>query len=162
VAGGIALLLALTSFQILPINYAGLGLILLGITLLVGEAFLPSFGVLGIGGVIALSLGSLLLFDTESMDLALDRGIVFTAVGTLSLFILAVSYLVVKAYQRKPTLGLEGLVGEIGEVRSRLDPAGKVFVHGEYWSAESNDEVDIGEKVRVLGCNGMRLKVERV
>ncbi|TAJ87154.1 nodulation protein NfeD [bacterium] len=162
VAGGIALLLALTSFQILPINYAGLLLILLGITLLVGEAFLPSFGVLGIGGAISLGLGSLLLFDTESSDLVVDRSIIVTAVATLSAFILLIGYLVFKSQKRKPTLGLEGLIGEIGEVRVKLDPAGKIFVHGEYWNAEGNGEIAVGEKVRVVGFEGMSLKVKRI
>ena len=162
VAGGISLLLALASFQILPINYAGLLLIFLGIALLVGEAFLPSFGVLGIGGAISLGLGSLLLFDTENSDLAVDRSIVFTAVGTLSLFIVIVSYLVVKSQKRKPTLGREGLVGEIGEVRVKLDPKGKVFVHGETWDAESDQEVEAGEKVRVVASEGMCLKVQKL
>ncbi|MBI1993931.1 MAG: ATP-dependent Clp protease proteolytic subunit, partial [Deltaproteobacteria bacterium] len=97
VAGGICLLLALTSFQILPINYAGLLLMLLGIALLIGEAFLPSFGVLGIGGAISLGLGSLLLFDTESSDLVVDRSIIFTAVGTLSALMLLLGYLVFKS-----------------------------------------------------------------
>jgi len=162
VAGGISLLLALASFQILPINYAGLLLIFLGIALLVGEAFLPSFGVLGIGGAISLGLGSLLLFDTENSDLAVDRSIIFTAVGTLSLFIVIVSYLVVKSQKRKPTLGREGLVGEIGEVRVKLDPKGKVFVHGETWDAESDQEVEAGEKVRVVASEGMCLKVQKL
>jgi membrane-bound serine protease (ClpP class) len=83
VAGAICLLLALASFQLLPLNYTGLALIGLGIALLVGEMFLPSFGVLGIGGIIALAMGSLLLFDTESSDLIVDRAIVFTAVATV-------------------------------------------------------------------------------
>jgi len=162
VAGGIALLLALTSFQILPINYAGLLLILLGIALLIGEAFLPSFGVLGIGGAISLGLGSLLLFDTESSDLAVDRSIIFTAVVTLSAFILLVGYLVFKSQKKKPTMGLEGLLGEIGEVRVTLDPSGKIFVHGEYWNAEGNEEIAVGTKVRVVGFEGMSLKVEKL
>lgn len=162
VAGGIALLLALTSFQILPINYAGLLLILLGVTLLVGEAFLPSFGVLGIGGAISLALGSLLLFDTESSDLAVDRSIIFTAVGTLSAFILLIGYLVFKSQKKKPTLGIEGLVGEIGEVRVKLNPTGKIFVHGEYWNAEGNGEIAVGEKVEVVSFDGMCLKVRRL
>jgi membrane-bound serine protease (ClpP class) len=162
VAGAIALLLALTSFQILPINYTGLLLILLGIALLVGEAFLPSFGVLGIGGAISLALGSLLLFDTQSSDLAVDRSIVFTAVGTLSAFILLVGYLVFKSQKKKPTLGLEGLVGEIGDVRVKLSPTGKIFVHGEYWNAEGDGEIAVGEKVRVVGFEGMCLKVKRL
>ena len=162
VAGGIALLLALTSFQILPINYAGLLLILLGIALLIGEAFLPSFGVLGIGGAIALGLGSLLLFDTESSDLAVDRSIIFTAVVTLSAFILLVGYLVFKSQKKKPTMGLEGLLGEIGEVRVELNPIGKVFVHGEYWNAEGQGQIGVGEKVRVVGFEGMSLKVKKL
>ncbi len=126
VAGSIALLLALTSFQILPINYTGLLLILLGIALLVGEAFLPSFGVLGIGGAISLGLGSLLLFDTETSDLTVDRSIVFTAVFTLSALMLLLGYLVFKSQKRKPTLGLEGLIGEVGEVRLRM-PQGRIL-----------------------------------
>ena len=162
VAGGIALLLALTSFQILPINYAGLALILLGMALLVGEAFLPSFGVLGIGGIIALTLGSLLLFDTRGSDLVLDKKMVFTAVGTLSAFMIVVGYLVVKAHRRKPTLGVEGLLGEIAEVKVSLNPEGKVFVHGEYWNAEGDGEFDVGEKVKVAGFDGMILKVKRL
>lgn len=162
VAGGIALLLALTSFQVLPINYAGLLLILLGIALLIGEAFIPSFGVLGIGGAISLGLGSLLLFDTEGSDLAVDRSIVFTAVATLSAFILLIGYLVFKSQKRKPTLGLEGLIGEIGEVKVKLSPSGKIFVHGEYWNAEGEGEIGVGEKVQVVGYDGMCLKVARL
>lgn len=162
VAGGIALLLALTSFQILPINYAGLLLILLGIALLIGEAFLPSFGVLGIGGAISLALGSLLLFDTETSDLVVDRAIVFTAVATLSAFMLIVGYLVLKSQKRRPTLGMEGLLGEVGEVKVELSPTGKVFVHGEYWNAEGDSEIAVGEKVLVVGFDGMCLKVKRL
>lgn len=162
VAGGIALLLALTSFQILPINYAGLLLILLGIALLVGEAFLPSFGALGIGGAISLGLGSLLLFDTESSDLVVDRSIIFTAVATLSALMLLLGYLVFKSQKRKPTMGMKGLLGEIGEVRVKLDPAGKIFVHGEYWGAEGDGEIAVGEKVRVIGFEGMSLKVKKL
>jgi membrane-bound serine protease (ClpP class) len=162
VAGIIALLLAFTSFQILPINYAGLLFIILGISLLIGEAFLPSFGVLGIGGAISLAFGSLLLFDTQTSDLAVDRSIVFAAVGTLSAFILIIGYLVLKSQRRKPTLGLEGLLGEIGEVKTVLNPTGKVFVHGEYWNAGSYEEIGVGEKVEVVGFDGMSLKVRRV
>ncbi len=160
VAGGICLLLALTSFQILPINYAGLALILLGMALLAGEAFLPSFGILGIGGIISLTLGSLLLFDARGSDLVLDKKMIFTAVGTLSAFMIVVGYLVVKAHRRKPTLGVEGLLGEIAEVKVSLNPEGKVFVHGEFWNAETDGEIDVGEKVKVAGFDGMMLKVK--
>jgi membrane-bound serine protease (ClpP class) len=162
VAGAIALLLALTSFQIIPINYGGLLLILLGVALLTGEAFVPSFGVLGIGGVISLALGSLLLFDTAGSDLAVDRSIIFSAVATLSVLVLLLGYLVFKSQRRKPTLGLDGLMGEIGDVRATLNPTGKIFVHGEYWNAEGDGEVAVGEKVRVVGFDGMSLKVKRL
>ncbi len=162
VAGAIALLLAFISLQILPINYGGLVLIILGLSLLIAEAFVPSFGVLGVGGGISLVLGSLLLFDTESSDLTLDRSIVFAAAGTLSAYMLIIGYLVLKTQKKKATVGLEGLVGEIGEVKVALNPSGKIFVHGEYWSAEAEDQVAVGEKVRVVGFDGMCLKVNRL
>jgi membrane-bound serine protease (ClpP class) len=161
VAGAICLLLAFASLQILPINYTGLALVLLGVSLLVGEAFVPSFGVLGVGGIIALALGSLLLFDTPTSDFGVDRSIVFTAVGTLGSFVLAVSYLVFRSQHAKPTLGMASLVGEIGEVRQALAPRGKIFVHGETWTAEAEVAIDAGEKVRVIGFDGMCLKVTR-
>jgi membrane-bound serine protease (ClpP class) len=161
VAGAICLLLAFASLQLLPINYTGLVLVILGIALLVGEAFYPSFGVLGIGGIISLTLGSLLLFDTPMSDFGVDRSIVFTAVGTLGSFVLAISYLVFRSQKAKPTLGIQGLIGEVGEVRDKLSPVGRVFVHGEYWKAEAEKEIDTGEKVEVVGVEGMVLKVRR-
>jgi membrane-bound serine protease (ClpP class) len=161
VAGAICLLLALASFQLLPLNYAGLALIALGIALIVAEAFLPSFGVLGVGGIISLALGSLFLFDTEGSDLAVDRSIIFTAVATVGAIMLTLSYLVFKSQKLTPTMGMDGLVGEIGEVRGKLEPAGKIFVHGEYWNAEADSEIDVGENVEVIGYQGMRLKVRR-
>ena len=129
---------------------------------MIAEAFVPSFGVLGIGGAISLGLGSLLLFDTETSDLGVDRSIVFTAVETLSILMLLVGYLVFKSQRRKPTLGLEGLIGEIGDVQVKLSPSGKIFVHGEYWNAEGEGEIAVGEKVRVVGFDGMCLKVKRL
>lgn len=163
VAGAICLLLAFASFQLLPINYVGLILVLLGVALLVGEAFFPSFGVLGVGGIISMALGSLLLFDSQNSDVGVDRSIVFTAVGTLGAFVLTVSYLVFRSQKSKPSLGVEGLIGEIGEVRGKLTPRGKVFVHGEYWNAQAEGEIDVGEKVKVVGYDdGMCLKVRPV
>jgi len=161
VAGAICLLLAFASLQLLPINYAGLGLIILGIGLLIGEVFAPSFGVLGVGGIISLALGSFFLFDTEGSDVIVDRSIIFTAVATLGSFVLVVSYLVFRSQQSKPTLGIAGLIGEIGEVRGKLSPSGKIFVHGEYWNAQADSEIDVGEKVEVVGHEGMNLKVRR-
>lgn len=162
VAGAICLLLAFASLQLLPINYTGLALMVLGIALLIGEAFIPAFGVLGIGGIISLALGSLLLFDTPDSDFAVDRSIVFTAVATLSAFVFAISYLVVRSQSAAPTLGMEGLIGKVGEARSKLSPNGKVFVHGEYWNAQGDGEIEPGDRVKVVGYDGMRLKVVRL
>jgi membrane-bound serine protease (ClpP class) len=162
VAGAICLLLAFASLQVLPFNYVGLILILLGIGMLIAEAFMPSFGVLGIGGIVALTFGSLLIFDPESTGLALDRSIIFTAVATMGSFVLIISYLVFRSQRSKPSLGIEGLIGEIGEVRGALAPRGKIFVHGEYWNAEADAEIPAGEKVEVIAADGMTLKVRRV
>jgi len=161
VAGAICLLLAFISLQILPINYGGLVLMILGISLLIAEAFLPSFGVLGVGGALALVFGSLLLIDSESTDLAIDRSIIFAAAGTVAAYMLTVGYLVLKTQKSKKSLGTEGMVGEIGEARTALNPTGRVFVHGEQWSAEGEGEIGVGEKVEVVGVDGMRLKVRR-
>ena len=154
-------MLALASFQVLPINYAGLLLIGLGMCLLVAEAFLPSFGLLGISGVVSLALGSLLLFDVEGSDLSVDPAIILAAVGTLSAFVLVVTFLVVKSQRRKATLGFEGLIGEFGEVRERLDLKGKVFVHGEVWNAQGAERLEPGDRIEVVGYDGMILKVKR-
>jgi membrane-bound serine protease (ClpP class) len=162
VAGAICLILALISLQVLPFNHAGLALIFLGVALLVGEAFLPSFGVLGVGGVISLALGSFLLFDTQDSGVEVDRPIIWTAVATLASFVFAISYLVYRSQRAKPTLGIEGMLGEVGDVRIKLNPAGKIFVRGEYWNAEADGEIDVGEKVEVVGCEGLNLKVRRL
>lgn len=162
VAGAICLLLAFASLQLLPINYTGLALIILGVGLLIGEAFIPAFGVLGIGGIISLALGSLLLFDTPASDFAVDRSIVFTAVATLGIFVFAISYLVVRSQSAAPTLGMEGLIGKVGEARSKFSPNGKVFVYGEYWNAQGDGDIEPGDRVKVVGYDGMRLKVVRL
>jgi membrane-bound serine protease (ClpP class) len=164
VTGAICLVMALISLQLLSFNYAGLFLILLGIALLVGEAFMPSFGILGIGGVISLALGSFLLFDTPNSDLTIDRTIVYTAVATMAMLVLATGYLVFRSQKAKPTLGMDGLIGEVGEVRAKLSPSGKVFVHGEYWNAQTqtDGQIDVGDKVQIVGYDGMSLKVKRL
>ncbi len=102
------------------------------------------------------------MFDTQGSDLVLDQTIVFTAVGTLSAFMLVIGYLVVKDHRRKPTLGMAGLMGEVGEVRVKLNPSGMIFIRGEYWNTDGDGEIDVGEKVRVVGFEGMSLKVKRL
>jgi len=160
VAGAICLILALAAFQVLPINYTGLLLLLLGLALLVTEAFLPSFGVIGIGGIVSFVLGSLLLFDTPESTVGVDSSIAVAAGVTVGVFMLGVAFFVVRSQSRRQILGTEGLLGEVGEVRVRLAPRGKVWVHGEYWTAEAGRELEVGTRVRVIGVQGMVLKVE--
>jgi membrane-bound serine protease (ClpP class) len=136
-------------------------LILVGVAMLVAELFLPSFGVVGFGGLIAFVIGSLLLFDTPESELAVDRSIIFAAAATLGGFTLVVGALVVRSQRRKPSLGPEGLIGEIGEVRERVAPRGKVFVHGEYWTAIADEALEIGERAQVVAVEGLQLTVRR-
>ena len=160
--GALCLILALTAFQVLPINYTGLVLIFLGLALLVTELFLPSFGILGVGGLVAFVMGSLFLFDSPDAELAPDRGVIFGAALGVGLFILIAGSLSMQAYRRRPVTGTEGLIGELGEVRERLAPRGKVWLHGEYWNAESDeDDIEAGQTVRVVDVAHMVLKVHR-
>jgi membrane-bound serine protease (ClpP class) len=103
-----------------------------------------------------------LLFDTQDSTIGVDPAIIFTAVATMASFVLAISYLVYRSQKAKPTLGLEGMLGEIGDVRAKLNPAGKVFVRGELWNAEADGEIDMGEKVEIVGYQGLNLKVRRL
>ena len=160
-AGAICLILALTAFQVLPINYTGLLLILLGISLLVAELFLPSFGILGVGGIVSFVLGSLFLFDTPESELMVDRGIILTAALSVSAFMLFIGTLAVRTWRQKPASGSEGLIGGIGEVRVRLAPRGKVWLHGEYWNAESDEEIEVGQKVQVISRDHLVLRVRK-
>ena len=161
IAGAICLLLALAALHVLPVNLSALGLLLLGIALLVAEAFLPTFGVVGAGGLVALLLGSLFLFDAEA-GVALPRGVAFGAAGALGAIMLAVGTLVFRSQRARPVLGVDGMVGAVGVTRGRLAPDGTVVVHGEYWRAASDDAIDDGEAVEVTGVDGLRLRVRRM
>ncbi len=163
VAGAICLLLGFAALQVLPINYSGLALILLGLALLIAELFLPSFGTLGVGGIIAFVLGSLLLFDTAESDLTLDPSIVYAAAGTLAAFTFLVGVLVMRSQRRKAFLGQEGMIGEVGEVREPIEPGkpGRVLVRGEYWTALADEPLGVGTAVEVTDVQGLRLRVRR-
>jgi membrane-bound serine protease (ClpP class) len=162
VVGGICLLLALAAFQVLPINATGALLLLFALALILAEAFVPSFGVLGVGGIVAFALGSLLLFDSADPTAAVDRSIIATAVATVSIFMLTIGYLVLRTQRQPAITGAEGLVGERGVVRRRVDGEGLVFVHGEYWTAVSDDPLEAGESIEVERVEPrMRLRVRR-
>ena len=159
IAGAISLLLALTALHVLPLNTSGLVLLALGVCLLVAEAFLPTFGLLGVGGLVAFLIGSLFLFDTAGSGVAVDRSLVFGVGGAVGGIMLLVGALVVRAQRGRRRHGVEGMLGQIGVVRQRLAPGGQVLVGGEYWNAHSTEPVDVGEQVEVTGADGLRLQV---
>jgi membrane-bound serine protease (ClpP class) len=162
VIGAISLILAFFSFQTLPINYAGILLIIMALVLFILEIKVTSFGMLSIGGIISLTLGSLMLFDSPVPFLRVSLDVIIPVVTTTSACFILVVYLAIKAHRRKPTTGKEGLVGEKGIVKSKIDPQGKVFVHGEYWDAISDETISEGTKVKVIEVNDIEIKVEKV
>lgn len=162
VIGSICLLLALFAFQALPINYAGLALMLLGAAFMVGEAFMPSFGVLGIGGVIAFVLGSLMLVDTgvEAYELSLE---VVLGVSVISFFVIfGIATMALRAHRRRHAAGAEQMVNEeaIAAVDFR-DGQGKVRILGELWNAvqEGGGEIRQGDRVDVRSVEGLKVRV---
>lgn len=162
VIGAISLILAFFAFQTLPINYAGILLIVLAIILFIVEVKVTSFGLLTIGGIISMLLGSLMLFESPVPYLRVSWAVLIPVVlGTSALFILSAT-LAFRAYLSKPTTGMEGLVGEIGTAKTEILQEGKVFIHGEYWNAYSDEVIPEGEKVRVLKVDSLRMKVERL
>ena len=161
VAGAICLLLALGSFEILPINLTGFLLLLLGIGMLMAEVFVTSYGVLGIGGVIAFVIGSLFLIDSSQTNLEVNRGMIAGAAIAMSAIILGLGWIVLHERRRQPTTGREGMLGEIGEVREAIAPGapGRVFVHGEHWRAASNQALGVGARARVIAVRGLEIEV---
>ncbi len=163
VIGGISLLLALYSLQMLPVNYAGLGLIILGIIMFILEIKITSYGLLTIGGIASLLFGSLLLFESPLPFFRPSMVLLVVAVVVTALFFILIVGLGIKAHLRRPTTGKEGLIGEIGVAQDNLNPLGVIMVQGELWSAESvSGEVKKGEKVKVLQVEGMTLKVSKI
>ena len=163
-AGAICLLLALASFEVLPINLSGLLLLLLGAGLLMAEAFLPGYGVAGIGGLVAFVLGSLFLIDRSQTNLYVSRTLIAGAAVALAAIFIGIGTLIVRRRYGPVMTGSEGLIGEVGEVRQEIAPgvAGRIFIHGEHWRAVSDEAVKVGERVRVQAVKGMEVKVRRV
>ena len=162
VIGAMSLILAFFAFQTLPVNYAGVLLIALAIILFVLEMKVASFGLLSLGGVISLFLGSLMLFEGTAPGMRLSWRVLVPTVVMVSGFFVAVAGLVFRSQVSKPRTGDKGLVGEVGVVKSRLEPEGKVFVHGELWNAVAPGSIEVGAKVRVVGVDSLLLKVEQV
>ncbi len=157
VVGGISLILAFYSMQTLPVNYAGLLLILLGIIFFIAEIKVTSYGMLSIGGLISLTIGSVMLFE----DLGVSLKLILPTILMVGGFFAVVAGLAFKAYRAKPTTGVEGLLGEVGVVREPIDREGLVFVHGEYWRARASEKIEPGENVMVESVQGLVLKVRK-
>ncbi len=162
VIGGISLILAFFAFQTLPVNYAGVLLILLALILFIAEIKIVSHGMLTVGGVLAMTLGSILLFDSPEPYLKVSLSLIVTTVLLVTGFAFFVIRKAIAAHRRKPFTGKEGLVGEKGYADSDIMPEGKVFVRGEYWDAWSDQPVSRGEKVLVVAVEGLKVKVEKV
>jgi membrane-bound serine protease (ClpP class) len=163
VVGIISLILAFFALQVLPVNYAGLLLIAAGLGMVIAEAFTPAFGVLGLGGIASLILGSLILFEEQSVPtpaLELSWTIILPVVLTLVVMFGLIARLVIVSQKRKPTTGAQGLIGEEGVASTEIDGRGKVFVHGEYWDVSAAEKIDQGARVRVTGIEGLVLSVE--
>ena len=157
VIGAISLILAFFSFQTLPVNYAGVILMLLGIIFFIAEVKVASYGILSVGGLIALTLGSLMLFEDMQVSLELMLPTILLVGG----FFVMVAGIAFRALRTKPTGGADGLMGEIGVVEKLIEPEGMVFVHGEYWRAFSNERLEPEERVEVIGIEGLLLKVRK-
>ena len=160
VIGGIALLLALFALNLLPINYAGLALILLGVAFMTGEAFLPSFGVLGIGGIISFIIGSVILIDTDVPGYSVSWPLIAVASATSGAFFLIVLAMAVKAQKRPVVSGREELLGSYGRVIDWKDRKGTIRVHGESWQACAAAGFEPGARVHIAGIEGLTLLVE--
>jgi membrane-bound serine protease (ClpP class) len=160
VAGAICLLLALYAFQVLSVNYAGLGLMLLGIALLIGEAFAPSFGVLGLGGIIAFVIGSIILMDTNVPGFQVARTLIggMALAGALVLLLIATYFN--RSRKRPVVTGVAQLLREPATAIEDFERAGPVRIRGEIWNAVSRSPVKAGEPLRVLKVDGLTLEVE--
>jgi membrane-bound serine protease (ClpP class) len=164
VIGAICLILALVGLSVLPVNYAGLLLIILAGILYFLEIQIASHGLLAIGGTIALFLGSLMLFGKSPPELRIDPVFLYTVLFSFSAVFLGITYLAVRTIIKKPVSGKEALIGKTGKVMEDIDPekGGKVFVEGEIWIAFSEKSIPKGKKVKVVKTEGLTLKVEEV
>lgn len=156
VVGAICLILALYSLSTLPVNYAGVALILLAVILFIAEIKVVSHGLLTIGGVISLFLGGLMLIDTVDPALRVSKSVLITVVVLVGVTAALVIWLVVRAARNRPFIGNEGMIGKIAEVRK----GGLVYVDGALWKAEGVEMLDVGAKVEIIGVDSLTLKVK--
>jgi membrane-bound serine protease (ClpP class) len=162
VVGGIFLILAFYALQMLPVNYAGLALIFFGIILFIAEIKVVSHGLLAVGGVISLLLGSIMLFHTPTEYMRISMSVIIPAVLVSAAFFIFAVTKAINARLKKPTTGMEGLIGEVGIASTPVSPEGKVSIHGEFWNVVSEQNIEKGAKVQVIGVANLRLKVKKI
>jgi membrane-bound serine protease (ClpP class) len=160
VVGGICIILAFFALQTLPINYAGVLLILLAIVFFIMEMKITSYGLLSVAGIVSLLLGSLMLFESSSPEFRVAWSVMVPTVLMVSGFFVVVAGLVFRAHAKKPRTGTRGLMNETGVVKKDLQPEGKVFIHGELWNARSTRPLPAGTKVRIVRVDSLMLEVE--
>ncbi|MCC6868169.1 MAG: nodulation protein NfeD, partial [Burkholderiales bacterium] len=160
VLGAICLLTGLFALQMLPISYAGLGLVLLGVAFMVAEAFYPTFGSLGIGGVVAFAIGAVMLMDTDVPGFGISPVLIGALAIVSVLFMLVIAGVALRARRRPITTGSEGLVGSVGVALEDFAAEGWVRVHGEQWRARSAVPLTRGQEVSVTARDGLVLAVE--
>lgn len=153
VVGTIALLLAFFALQTLPVNYVGVLLILLALVLFVLEIKVMSYGMLTVGGIAAMAIGSLMLIDSSEPYLQISRAVIAASVATSSGFFLLAAWLVIRTQKRPAVSGIEGMIGEIGQAVTPIHDSGKVFVHGEYWQASADEAISEGSQVEIVGVD---------
>ena len=158
--GAICLLVGLYAFAALPVNYAGVGLLLLGLGLMIAEAFTPSLGILGIGGAIAFALGGTILIDTDVPDFRIAWEVIGGLAGVSLLFAVLVARLALGARRHPVVSGREQMIGACGVVQDWTGRRGHVLVHSERWNAVSDAPMDVGEPIRVVALDGLLLRVE--
>ena len=161
VVGGIFLILAFYALQMLPVNYAGLALIFFAIILFIAEIKVVSHGLLAVGGVISLFLGSMMLFQSPVEYMRVSLSVIIPAVMVSAAFFIFAVTKAINARLKKPTTGMEGLIGEVGIASTPIALEGKVSIHGEFWNAVSDQNIEKGEKVQVIGVVKLKLKVKK-
>jgi membrane-bound serine protease (ClpP class) len=161
VIGALCLLLAFFAFQTLPINYIGVLLILLAFVFFILEFKVTSYGLLSLAGVTSLFLGAIMLFRGEGGGLDISWGVLIPTVLTVSLFFIVVAGIVFRSHLRRTRTGAAGMVGERGVAVTPLSPEGRVFVHGEYWNAVSDEPISPKEPIEVLEVKDLKLRVRR-
>ena len=162
VIGGISLIMAFFAMQTLPVNYAGIALIIFSIILFIAEIKVVSHGILAVGGIVSLVIGSLMLFETPDPSLRISWSVLIPAVTVTSLFFITVIIIAVRSQLRKKQGGKDGMVGEEGTAVTDVSEEGQVLIHGEYWSAMSDAPVAKGARVRVIGVEQLKVRVKPI